>query len=186
MKLVFLLFIGHFFLITSCTTEIEKVDALVSKNLDTRYDIGDTIKITYSDSGVTKLILESPMIEKSTSLNDPKEIFRKGIKITFMDSTGKTNAYLQADYAERIPFQSKMTTRGNVRFYNLQNDKIATSELIWDEAKNTLKTEKFVRITRPSARDTTYGIGFETDDKFDKIIIKRKIQSKLNADIIKT
>jgi hypothetical protein len=172
------------FTIASCTTDIKQVDALFSKPLNTQFDIGNNIKITYSDSGVTKLILESPIIEKSTSINDPKEIFPKGIKITFMDSLGNKNAFLEADYAERIPYQFKMITRGNVNFYNLQNDKITTPELIWDENNQTLKTEKFVRITRPSARDTTFGIGFETTDKFDKIIIKRKIQSKLNAAMI--
>ena len=72
-----------------------------------------------------------------------------------------------------------MTVRGNVRFYNSVEDKLQTSELIWDENLKKIYTEKFIRITRPVMGDTIYGIGFETDQNFKRIEIKQKIKGKL-------
>lgn len=74
-----------------------------------------------------------------------------------------------------------MTVRGNVQFYNLRNDKLQTSELIYDENLKKIYTEKFIRITRPSLGDTIYGIGFETDQNFNRIEIKQKIKGKLGG-----
>jgi LPS export ABC transporter protein LptC len=172
-----------FLTFTACENSKEEVMGL-AKELNTKIDIGEKIRIIYSDSGKIQVILTAPMLERHNSNNDPKDIFPKGIKIDFKDEKGETNAWLEADFAERIPMQSKMVARGNVRMYNLQDDKLTTSELIWDENTHLVYTDKFVKITRPASRDTTYGYGFEANEGFTKIVVKRKIQSKLDASVI--
>jgi LPS export ABC transporter protein LptC len=137
--------------------------------------------MTYSDSSIIQVYLESPVLEKHNNTSEPKEVFPKGLKITFMDSEGKPSAWLHADHAVRKTNIGKMIAKGNVVFYNTQLDKLETSELIWDENQRKLTTEKFVKVSRPASRDTTYGFGMETDEKFETIVIKRKIQSKLDA-----
>jgi LPS export ABC transporter protein LptC len=167
--------------LTSCVNNIEEVENITNKKADPTIDIGTDITITYSDSSIVQVFLKSPLVEKHNNVTEPKEVFPKGIEITFMDRYGKPNAWLKSDEAVRKTNLGKMTAKGNVVFYNTQQDKLETSELIWDENTHMLSTEKFVKVSRPSSRDTTYGFGFETDEKFETITIKRKIQSKLDA-----
>lgn len=170
-----------FFSYFSCVNNIEDVDALTTQINNPKIDLGNEITITYSDSSIIQVYLESPVLEKHNNTSEPKEVFPEGLKITFMDSDGKPSAWLLADHAVRKTNLGKMTAKGNVVFYNAQLDKLETSELIWDENLRKLTTEKFVKVSRPASRDTTYGFGMETDEKFETIIIKRKIQSKLDA-----
>lgn len=167
----------------SCENNTADVAALADK-YNTKVDIGEQIRVTYSDSGIIKVIVNSPIIERHNNYSAPKDVFPKGIKIEFKNELGETNAWLEADYAERIPFSNKMIAKGNVKLYNTAQDKLSTSELIWDENQHKVYTERFVRITRPSQRDTTYGYGFEADEAFTTLLIKRRIQSKLNAAMI--
>ncbi len=167
--------------LVSCVNDIKEVDKILDQVGDPKTDIGEDITMTYSDSSIVQVFLQSPALEKHNDPRDPKEVFPKGIKITFMDHTGKPTAWLKSDHAVRNTNLGKMIVKGNVEFYNVQQDKLETSELIWDENQRKLTTEKFVKVSRPISRDTTYGFGFETDDKFETIIIKRKIQSKLDA-----
>ena len=168
-------------LLCSCVNNIEDVKNLVDKNADPTVDIGTGITMTYSDSSIIQVFLKSPLVEKHNNASDPKEVFPKGIEITFMDRQGTPTAWLKSDHAERKTNLGRMTAKGNVIFYNTQQDKLETSELIWDENTHMLTTEKFVKVSRPASRDTTYGFGFETDEKFETIVIKRKIQSKIDA-----
>ena len=167
----------------ACSNDINEVNKLTSSDLNTKVDVGNDITITYSDSGVIQVICESPVMERHSD-QEIKDVFPNGLKITFLDANRQPAAWLEADYAERLPNKYLMTAKGNVRLYNSQNDKLQTSELNWDETRKIIYTEKFVRITRPSQRDTTYGLGFEADQGFKQITIKRRIQSKLNADAI--
>ena len=168
---------------TSCTNSLEEVNQITTTQLDTKIDVGKEIKIIYSDSGNVQVICESPEMQRINA-SEPKDVFPQGLKITFLDSNHQPRAWLEADYAERMPFKYIMIARGNVKLYNAQNEKLQTSELIWDENKKLIYTEKFVRITRPTERDTTYSLGFEADQNFKQIILKRRIQSKLPADKI--
>lgn len=168
---------------SSCSNDVTEVDKLISSGLNTRIDVGTEIRITYSDSGRVQVICDSPVMERHND-QEIKDVFPNGLKITFLGPDQQPSAWLEADYAERMPNKYLMTAKGNVRLYNAQNDKLQTSELNWDESKKLIYTEKFVRITRPTQRDTTYGLGFEADQGFTQIVIKRRIQSKLNAESI--
>ena len=184
LKLNLLNFCFYFFgllFLAACENDVAEVNALTSKEFDTKVDIGKEVVITYSDSGKVQVVCESPEMQRLNT-TDTKDIFPKGLKITFLDDNLQARAWLEADYAERLPFKYIMIARGNVKLYNTQNEKLQTSELIWDETKKLIYTEKFVRITRPTERDTTYSLGFETDQNFKQIILKRRIQSKLNAE----
>jgi len=72
----------------------------------------------------------------------------------------------------------------NVKFYNDNNDILETSELIWNELTGVVHTDKFVKISQPSRRDTSYGYGFVTDEKFTRFEIKN-FRGVKNADKIK-
>ena len=173
--LLFLLFITF-----SCTNDIEEVKAITQK-YDLTKDVGENVKIIYSDSASVRLIIEAPILERYYDINDPRDVFPKGIFISFLNEFKTPTSWLKADMAIRSQKNQTMTAKGNVVFYNRENDKLQTSELIWDERQKKIYTEKFIRIAQPSSGDTIYGIGFETDQNFRRIEIKKKIKAKLAA-----
>ncbi len=164
----------------NCANDIDEVNSITSQ-LNTSIDVGKNVYITYSDSANIKVIIEGPTIEKYNSVNDPKEIFPEGVKVTFLNDQHKPGSWLTAESAIRDPKEKKVFVRGNVNFYNIDNDKLQSHELIWDEKDGRIYTDKFVKITRPTVGDTLYGIGFETDQDFKKVTIKRRNQGVMNV-----
>jgi LPS export ABC transporter protein LptC len=177
MKQYLYIFILVFLL--SCSNDIGEVNAITS-GVNTSIDIGKNVVMTYSDSAETKVIIEGATLEKYNSINNPKEIFPDGVKVTFLNSNRKPGSWLTAETAIRDPKAKKVYVRGNVNFYNSDKDKLQSHELIWDEKEGRIYTEKFVKITRPIQGDTLYGLGFETDEEFKKITIKRRNQGKMS------
>jgi LPS export ABC transporter protein LptC len=164
----------------SCSNDIAEVNK-ITQTFDVSKDVGTNVKIVYSDSAFVKVIVEAPTLERYNDVNAQKDVFPNGILVSFLDENKVATSWLKADRAERNPRDKKMIAKGNVVFYNAQNDKLQTSELIWDENTKQIKTEKFIRITQPTKGDTIYGIGFVTDQNFKRIEIKKKIKARLTS-----
>ena len=162
----------------SCSNDIDEINAITG-GYNTSIDIGKNVVITYSDSAQIKVIIEGATIMKHNAVNNPKEEFPDGVKVTFLNANKKPSSWLTAETAIRDPKQKKVFVRGNVNFYNEDKDKLQSHELIWDEKEGIIYTEKFVKITRPMKGDTIYGLGFETDEEFKKVKIKRRNQGKM-------
>ncbi len=166
--------------ISGCTNDIEEVNA-ITKKYDVTKDVGENVRIIYSDSAEVKLIIEAPTLERYNDVSEPKDVFPKGILISFLNGSKVPTSWLKADYAVRNPRAQTMVAKGNVVFYNIENDRLQSSELIWDEANKKIYTEKFIRITQPSKGDTIYGMGFVTDPQFKIIEIKQKVKAKIRS-----
>jgi LPS export ABC transporter protein LptC len=175
-SLFFIFVIGLF----GCVNSIEDIDAL-NKTYDVKKDIGTDVKIVYSDSGKVKLVIEAPVLHRYNDYSEPKDIFPNGILITFMDDNKNPMSWLKADYAERLVRNKTMVAKGNVKFYNVNNDALRTAELKWDEATKIISTEKFVKITQPSRQDTIYGIGLVTDYQFNRMEITNKFKARISG-----
>ncbi len=168
---------------SGCTNNIEEVNA-ITKKYDVTKDVGQKVKIIYSDSAQVKLIIESPILERYNDVAEPKDVFPKGILISFLNDSKVPTSWLKADYAVRNPRLKTMIAKGNVVFYNSENDRLQTSELIWDETSKKIYTEKFIRITQPSKGDTIYGMGFVTDPQFKIIEIKQRVKAKISSTVV--
>lgn len=161
--------------IIGCTNSMEDVNALTT-GLSATKDVGENVRMIYSDSARVQVIVEGPRLERYNSNVEPREVFTDGVKITFLDERKNPSSWLTADMAIRTPKTKKMTVRGNATLYNKEDKKLKSEELIWDEDKGILYTDKFVRITIPSKGDTIYGVGFETDKDFEILKIRRRVQ----------
>jgi hypothetical protein len=115
-----------------------------------------------------------------------KDVFPKGILLEFMDNNLEVMSWLKAETAVRDYEKQRITARGNVIFYNDREEKLETSELIFDEIKREAFTEKLVRISQAEKGDTTYGFGFRATDNFTRFEIKKKVQGKVNVSEIIT
>ncbi len=167
-------------MLQGCVNNIEEVNAVTAK-FDATKDYGTGIRIVYSDSGKIKMVMEAPEMVRHNDYSEPKQIFPKGIKVTFMDENTQPMTWLRADYAERLPSQKKMICKGNVSFYNIKDDRLRTSELNWDENTRIISTHKFVKITQPSQQDTIYGLGLITDYDFKRLEIMNKFKAKIGS-----
>lgn len=179
-----LLFLG-IILMSACSTKVEDIDALLAEGIDAKVEVGKNVRILYSDSAQVRLVLNAPIMERHLDSYKGKDVFPKGILLEFMDANHTVMSWLKAETAVRDYDKQRITARGNVIFYNERNEKLETSELIFDETKREAFTEKLVRITQAEKGDTTYGFGFKATDNFTRFEIKKKVQGKINvSDII--
>lgn len=166
------LFFLSLFLI-SCVNDVSEVDALTGSD-QAKYEKGSGITILYSDSASVNVRITADSLLRENVGQYPIDHFTHGIFVEFLNKNGRPSSWLVADHAVRDENSSLVTAYGNVRFYNNNNDKLISTELIWDEDKSILYTDKFVTIIQPEKGDTIYGFGFESNKDFNIFEIKRR------------
>jgi LPS export ABC transporter protein LptC len=77
---------------------------------------------------------------------------------------------ITADYAKQFIAEDKWEAKNNVIATNAQGDTLKTEHLIWEEKKEIIYTEEFVKIIR--ADQIITGIGFTSDQKLQNWKIK--------------
>ena len=130
---------------------------------------GKNVEIIYSDSAKIKMKLISPQVDRYMG-NDPHTEMPKGVKVEFYDDSLKVKSRLTANYAMRYEKEKRMEAKRNVVVTNERGDMLNTEHLIWDETKNLIYTEEFVKIT--TANEILMGNGLESNQDFSKYKIK--------------
>lgn len=164
-----------------CSNDISEVNELTEERLDLN-ELAEEVEIIYSDSAQAKVKISAPKMVRSVSKSDHKEIFPEGILIEFLNGYGNAQSWLNADYAIRDDNKNTFVVRGNVRFYNQNEDALVSTELTWYEKDQYLDTDKFIMIVQPSRGDTSYGFGFKTNPEFTLFEIKNKTSAKYNLE----
>ncbi|MBI4930167.1 MAG: LPS export ABC transporter periplasmic protein LptC [Bacteroidetes bacterium] len=154
-------------LFSSCQTDIKTINLITSaKNLPSE-SMKDA-EIMYSDSGKVKMKLMAVQLDRYV---DKQYIeFPLGVKILFYNDSMKIDSQLKADYGIRYEKEGRMDAKRNVEVVNVKGEKLNTEHLIWDEAKDKIYTEAFVKIT--TADEIIYGDGLESNQDFTKYKIK--------------
>ena len=163
---------------------MKDVDALLS-DFAVNKEIATDVEIYYSDSAVVRVKITAPKLVRYLDKASPNEEFPEGLLVEFYNKRENAYSWLKADYGMREVLKKQVITRRNVEMYNRKNEKILTSELIWDEAGEILFTEKYVKIIQPENQDTTTGFGFVTNQDFTRFEIKKKGAASLNIDKLK-
>ncbi len=127
--------------------------------------------------------IESPYFEATDDKENRKVTYPNSIKIEFSDKSNASQSWLTADKAVNDITGKKFIFSGNVKLFNKYGDKLEGPELIWDEKKEHLTTDKFIRIIQPSKGDTIFGYGFRANSNFTEFEIKRKLFGKITEDI---
>lgn len=169
--------------IVGCVNDINDIKALVEEN-NFKEETAKDVKIYYSDSAQVKVIIKAPTLIRHTERSVTNDEFPDGVLVEFMDDNGKIISWLESDYAVKSSLDNEVVVKENVKFYNSANDLLETSELNWNELTGVVHTDKFVKISQPSRRDTSYGYGFVTDESFTRFEIE-KYRGVKNADKIK-
>lgn len=164
--------------IQSCVTKMEDIDNLTSTH-EASVEVATNVEVLYSDSAQIKVKVSGPTMNRYLDKNNPREEFPDGVHVEFYGPNGNITSWLDADYAVRETKKSRIITRQNVNLYNEKQEKLETWELIWDEKKDRVYTERFVMITQPERGDTSYGYGFEANNDFTRFEIQKN-SGKMN------
>jgi LPS export ABC transporter protein LptC len=161
-------------LVWSCENKIDfipKSDLLTLPSLTVK-----DFQTVYTDSGRLELVMSAPLMEQYNNAESPYYEFRSGIKVIFYDGRKDPAGSVTAKYAKYTKSNSLWELKDSVVVINEGNDKLETEVLYWDEPKELIYSDRFVKITNED--QIVMGTGFESDPRLNK----RKIK-KVNATI---
>lgn len=170
--------------ISACSNDMKDVEALIS-GAGVGKEVASDVEIFYSDSAVVRIKITAPTLVRHIGQSSQDEEFPDGLLVEFYNNKKRPYSWLKADYGMRDVLKKRIVTKGNVEMYNRKNEKLMTSELIWDEGEEILYTEKFVKIIQPESQDTSTGFGFVTNQDFTRFEIKKKGSASLNIERLK-
>ncbi|MGB0176019.1 MAG: LPS export ABC transporter periplasmic protein LptC [Owenweeksia sp.] len=154
----------------SCENDINEVKS-VTQDEKIPLEVQENLELIYSDSSFTKMELKAPLAENYPQLEEPEMIFSKGIKVRFFDAYGNEDSRLKADYAIHYANQRLWHAVGDVVVVNKKGEQLNTEELYWDEKKESIYSEVFVKITTDD--EIIMGEGFEADQNFTNYTISK-------------
>ena len=150
-------------LIMSCENKITvlpKSDLLTLPSLTAR-----NFTTALYDSGLIQLDLSAPLLEKYDNSEPPYSEFKSGIKVLLYNGKATTQAKVTAKYA-KCTNNNLWELRDSVIVINDKNERLETELLYWDQDKDKIYTDRFVKIT--SEDQITNGIGFESDTHLNR------------------
>ena len=123
------------------------------------------------DSGKLQLILISPLLEQYDNIALPYWEFSSGIKAVFYDGKTESVTSVTAKYAKYTKTNKMWELKESVVVINESNTKLETEVLNWDQEKDLIFTDRFVKITNED--QISQGFGFESDLRGVKRRIKK-------------
>jgi len=152
------------------TVEVLKLPSLTIKNF----------RSEHTDSGKLQVIIQAPIVERYTRGVDPYSEFPNGIEVTFFNKMNEPSAHLTSDYAKYFEGKKMWELRYNVKVRNEQNELLETELLFWEEEKDRVFTDRYVRIIRKDM--IANGIGFESDSRLTKTRILKGHNTSIYVD----
>jgi LPS export ABC transporter protein LptC len=158
---------GTVFLL-SCEKKREVLKELTIKELPSLS--ARNIETMYSDSGKVTLVVRSPLINQFTSGDEPHTLFPEGLTVLFYDKKTEPQASISSKYARYTEKDKLWELRDSVVAVNTEGDILETELLFWSEPRESVWSDRFVRITGKD--QIIMGTGFESDPRLTKWKIK--------------
>jgi LPS export ABC transporter protein LptC len=159
-----LIFLVPLFLLAACVNDVNEVNK-TSKLAEPGVERGKDIELFYSENGEVKVKVTAPKVTRFLA-PPPSTEFTDGLKVDFFNDSMRVTSWLTANYGIRYEAEGKTILRNDVQVVNENNEHLSTEELIWDERKHIIYSEKFVKITTPD--QVIYGEGMEADEQLTK------------------
>jgi LPS export ABC transporter protein LptC len=129
------------------------------------------VEYLYTENGIVKSKMSCGVLKRFNTQQKYTE-FSEGFVIEMFDSLGTLTSTISANYAKRLEDTQIFEAQFNVEVIDAVEKKILNTEhLFWDERKQRIYTDKFVKITTPDK--IIFGEGFESDENFSDYYIKR-------------
>lgn len=127
-------------------------------------------RTVFTDSGRVQLILSFAIMESYNNIELPYSEFKSGIEVLFYDGHEKPVGTVYAKYAKYIDKKKLWELKDSVVVVNETSDKLETEQLFWDQEKDQIYTDRFIKITNED--QTVMGTGFESDHSLTRRKIK--------------
>ncbi len=122
----------------------------------------------YSDSAVVKMKMEAP---RQLELGNGDREFPEGLRIEFFDLYGVSTSTLRANYCYYTSKEDLYKATGNVVIINtITGDRLDTEELFWSRSKETVFTDKFVKIEKDGELQMGDGLEAKQDFSYWKLL----------------
>lgn len=160
---------GAAILFFGCENDIEQIKAFYSvENLPILE--AKNFETLVTDSGTVRYFLKAPKLLQYDFEGESYVEFPEGMELIKYDDKKKIISSITADYAKQYLAEDKWEAKNNVIATNVRGDTLKTEHLIWEEKKEIIYTEEFVRIIR--ADQIITGIGFTSDQRLQNWKIK--------------
>ncbi len=160
-SLVFIVALGS--VLTSCKNDEQEIKRVSQPSLLPVESIRD-LETLYSDSGMMKVRVLAPELDK-VEVDHPYTELKKGLKIEFYDEKKVVISRLTAKYAIHYEQERLWEAKNDVVVVNAKGEQLNTEKLIWDERKEQIRSDQFVKIS--TGHEIIYGTGFEADQDFN-------------------
>jgi LPS export ABC transporter protein LptC len=135
--------------------------------------IAENLDLLYSDSTIIRFRLKCPKLLIFQDEDEPYKEFPNGFQIEQYDRNKKITSSIKASYGKYYEKKELWEAKQNVIAITEKGDSLKTELLFWDEKKEIIYTDQFVKIIQKEQIIT--GIGFESDLQMKKWkIIKPK------------
>jgi len=155
--------------IISCENKIDSVPISSLINLPTV--TGRDVETVFKDSGQLQLVMTTPLMEEYENSGSPYYEFMGGITVVFHDGHKEPIASVTSKYAKFTKSDNTWELKDSVVVVNESNDKLETEVLYWNQDKDHIYTDRFVKITNED--QVMQGFGFESDSHLRKRRIKK-------------
>ena len=153
----------------ACTNDPNLVQEFVS-NKEQAIEQIKGAELLHTENGKIKVRIIAGIIERFQNMQ-PQLVFSNGLEVIFYNDSGGVESVLKAQSAEVNEINNVMTALDNVILTSSSGKKLETEELIWDEKKNKIYTDKKVIIT--TGKEVIEGEGFESNPDFSEYLISK-------------
>jgi LPS export ABC transporter protein LptC len=150
-------------IISGLTLSCEKKIPVIPKSelLTLPSQTAKNVETVLTDSGRIQLIMSSPLVERYDKVDRPYSEFKSGIKVDLYNGKSNPVAKVTAKYGKYTSSDNLWELRDSVVVLNENNEKLETEVLFWNQDKDLIYTDRFVKITSEDV--VSQGIGFESD-----------------------
>jgi len=163
------LFLFFLVVLISCTNDPKLVQEFVSDKQQPIEQIKGA-ELLHTENGKVKVRLLANRIERFQEIQ-PALIFPDHLEVYFYNDSSQLQSTLMADYASIDEEKKIMLAQNNVILISSDDKKVETTELVWDENKNKIYTDKKVKIT--TGKEVIYGEGFTSTPDFKQYSITK-------------
>ncbi|MCB2197297.1 MAG: LPS export ABC transporter periplasmic protein LptC [Bacteroidetes bacterium] len=161
---------GIIMFFSSCErNNIEKINQITAE-IDAPDIAVTNTEIVFSKNGRIEVKLISNQINRYFDEEEPYTEFPEGLYVEFYDSTNNVTSFIKANYCIYDEKEELWTAENDVVSVSDEGDTLNTDFLIWDQKKEKIYSDQYVRITNEDG--IIHGKGFEANQDLSDWVIK--------------
>ena len=125
--------------------------------------ISRDVKTLISDSGITQYRITAKLWTIYQEAEKPFWKFPEGLFLEKFDSLFNVEASIKADSATYFKADQLWRLDGHVTILNVNNERILTQQIFWDQRNQEVRSDSFIHIER--ANRILEGYGFRSNER---------------------